>query len=58
MWNLDYIYDLPLVVKIIFVIIGLDILLIVYWTSAKEKNEETDEKEKLLVEKSKGSKTE
>ena len=58
MWKLDYIYDLPLVVKIIIVIIGLDILLIAYWTSAKEKNEESDEKEKLLAEKSKCSKTE
>lgn len=48
MWNMDYIYDLPLVVKIIILIVGLDIFLIAYWTGAKEKNIEKDETDKPL----------
>ena len=50
MWNMDYIYDLPLVVKIIILIVGLDIFLIAYWTGAKEKNIEKDVMEKTLDE--------
>lgn len=56
MWNMDYIYDLPLVVKIIILIIGLDILLIAYWTSIKEKRNE--ESERLSDEKSNNNKNE
>ena len=55
MWNMDYIYDLPLVIKIIILIVGLDVFLIAYWTGAKEKDIENDETEKPLDEKSRSS---
>ncbi|MBO4864166.1 MAG: hypothetical protein J5517_07360 [Eubacterium sp.] len=55
MWNMDYIYDLPLVVKIIILIIGLDIFFIAYWTGAKKKDIEDDVTEKPLDEKSRSS---
>ena len=55
MWNMDYIYDLPLVVKIIILIVGLDIFLIAYWNGAKEKDIENDVMEKTLDEKSRSS---
>ena len=55
MWNMDYIYDLPLVVKIIILIVGLDIFLIAYWTGAKKKDIEDDVTEKPLDEKSRSS---
>lgn len=50
MWNMDYIYELPLVVKIIILIVGLNIFLIDYWTGAKEKDIENGETEKPLDE--------
>lgn len=56
MWNMDYIYDLPLVVKSVILIVGLDILLIAYWTSVKE--ERNEESERLSDEKSNDNKNE
>jgi len=47
MWNMDYILNLPLVVKIIILLLGLDILLIALWKSPdmNSNNESYDNKD-------------
>ena len=48
MWNIDSIFQVPMLVKVIILELALDILLIAYWTRSKEKEEKKENEDKPL----------
>ncbi len=46
MWNMDYIQNLPLVVKIIILLLGLDIILVALWKNPDKSGDDESDRNK------------
>lgn len=48
MWNMDYIYNLPTVLKVIILILGFLIISSGLWLSPDKNNKDPDDEDKTL----------